>query len=182
MNWEPEAGADLASSLAAQTSSLAPPKSGRIRWPWSHRPPLVVREFQRWAGSAGGFLNDARYRFETPRRTTARPQRPMVEGGGDPAQGRTFVAQPTDFRQGTLLGRIRFQIPLQFEFAKDFSEGVAAVKVGGKFGYNDKAGKIVINPQFDDAGEFSGGLAWVLVAGKQGYIDKDGKYVWNPSN
>ena len=36
----------------------------------------------------------------------------------------------------------------QFDEAKTFSEGLAAVKVGEKWGYIDKAGQVVIAAQF----------------------------------
>ena len=49
----------------------------------------------------------------------------------------------------------------KFDEAWDFSEGLAAVKIGGKVGFINKAGEIVINPQFDNAGSFSEGLARV---------------------
>src|SRR4051812_29811116 len=59
--------------------------------------------------------------------------------------------------------------------------GLFPVVVGGKWGYIDKAGKIVINPQFDGATRFAkGGLAEVYMAGRVGYIDKSGKLVINP--
>ena len=54
------------------------------------------------------------------------------------------------------------------------------VEIGGKWGYIDKAGKIVINPQFDDAFDFSEGLAPVAIGDEWGYIDKGGKFVINP--
>ena len=62
-----------------------------------------------------------------------------------------------------------------------FSEGLAAVHRGGKWGYVDKTGIFVIKPQFDGALTFSGGLALVVAGDRLGYIDKTGKYVWNPS-
>jgi hypothetical protein len=34
----------------------------------------------------------------------------LVEGSGDAAQGRALAAQPPDFRQCGLLGRMRFQM------------------------------------------------------------------------
>ncbi|PSO65063.1 MAG: hypothetical protein BRC36_04695 [Cyanobacteria bacterium QH_2_48_84] len=37
----------------------------------------------------------------------------------------------------------------QFDYAGEFSEGLAMVKVGDKWGYIDKTGEMVINPQFD---------------------------------
>ncbi len=55
-----------------------------------------------------------------------------------------------------------------------FSEGLAAV-LKDKWGYIDKAGKLVINPQFDQAGEFHEGMALVEFGGKSAYIDKTGK-------
>jgi hypothetical protein len=43
----------------------------------------------------------------------------------------------------------------QFDEATDFTEGLAAVRLGdyttGKCGYIDKQGKFVITPQFGDA-------------------------------
>jgi hypothetical protein len=78
------------------------------------------------------------------------------------------------------------------------------VTVGGKAGYIDRAGKLVVNPQYDQAADFSEGLALVCVGQcdqehwqgyrytkswetepieqtfKYGYIDETGKMVINP--
>jgi len=40
----------------------------------------------------------------------------------------------------------------RYEWAKDFSEGMAAVLVNGKVGYIDRSGAMVIAPQFESAG------------------------------
>jgi hypothetical protein len=48
-------------------------------------------------------------------------------------------------------------IPAQFEDARDFSEQLAAVKSGAKWGFIDKAGKIVIPAQFETVGAFAKG-------------------------
>jgi hypothetical protein len=69
----------------------------------------------------------------------------------------------------------------QFEDAKDFSEGVAFVKLGEKWGMINKEGKIIINPRFDDVASFSEGLASVKVGEKWGYIDKKKGVVIQPS-
>ena len=60
------------------------------------------------------------------------------------------------------------------------SEGLAYVKVGGKWGYINKEGKMVITPQFDAALDFLEGMAMVLVGDKVGYINKEGEMVINP--
>jgi len=52
-------------------------------------------------------------------------------------------------------------IPPQFEQADSFSEGLARVKIGDKWGYIDNKGKYVIQPQLDEAQPFSEGLALV---------------------
>jgi hypothetical protein len=68
----------------------------------------------------------------------------------------------------------------QFESARPFSEGLAAVRQKKKWGFIDKSGKIVINPQFDVVLDFHAGKA-VFFNGKQcGFIDTKGSYVINP--
>jgi hypothetical protein len=70
--------------------------------------------------------------------------------------------------------------------AQDFSEGLAAVIDGGKWGYIDNTGQFVISPQYGFAQPFSDGLAAVSTAPSQGdsgshtlfgYIDKSGTLV-----
>src|SRR5882757_9056197 len=59
----------------------------------------------------------------------------------------------------------RVVINPQFDEADSFSDGLAAVGVGGKFGYIDKQGKFVITPPFEiaDLFPFSGGLAAIRI-------------------
>ena len=72
----------------------------------------------------------------------------------------------------------------QFYGAYNFSEGLACVKDSkeGKWGYVDKAGKIVISHQFNLPDDFHGGLSYVRVGnyktGTIGYINKAGKFIW----
>jgi hypothetical protein len=83
----------------------------------------------------------------------------------------------------------------QFELADEFSNGLAAVEVGGKaekFGerlyrhisgkwaYISKTGEIIIPPRFDFADQFSEGLARIKLGDKWGYIDKTGKIIIQP--
>jgi hypothetical protein len=67
----------------------------------------------------------------------------------------------------------------QFQNALRFSEGLAPVCLGGKWGYISAEGNLAINPQYEEAGLFAGGLAHVRAIGKYGLIDKEGKYVWS---
>ena len=58
------------------------------------------------------------------------------------------------------------------------------ITVGGKRGYMDRAGNVVVKPQFVDAGAFSEGLAFVAVESmgsqKYGYIDSTGRMAIEP--
>lgn len=78
-----------------------------------------------------------------------------------------------------------FAIEPQFEAAREFSGGLAAVLVDKKWGFIDKTGKLVIQPKYpvhyDTAltatYTFKDGLAIVSLNDKVGYIDKTGKEV-----
>jgi hypothetical protein len=72
------------------------------------------------------------------------------------------------------------KIPPQFDSAGDFSDGLALVSMGGRYGYINESGNFAINPQFDEGGNFKSGFAPVWIGNREGYIDKHGKYVWNP--
>ena len=73
-------------------------------------------------------------------------------------------------------------IPCKFDFAHDFSEGLALVGKGTgqfsrKYGYIDMQGKQVVPFKYADAEDFSEGLARVEKDKKYGFIDKTGKEV-----
>jgi hypothetical protein len=59
-------------------------------------------------------------------------------------------------------------------------QGFYKVRIGGKFGYIDKQGKLVIQPAFDDARKFRDGLAPVKLNGLFGYVDRSGTLVVKP--
>jgi hypothetical protein len=88
--------------------------------------------------------------------------------------------QETSSNYGYIDRTGRVIIDFQFKYANDFSEGLAAVKVGEKWGYIDRTGKVVIDSQFQCATDFSEGLASVRFDGKWGFIDKTVKYVIKP--
>ena len=73
----------------------------------------------------------------------------------------------------------------QFDNARSFSEGLAAVTTGGKVGFIDRSGRKVIPAQFDTAASFREGLARVTLGDKEvkiGYVDASGRYAWEPQN
>ena len=73
-------------------------------------------------------------------------------------------------------------IPAQFTYARDFSEGRAAViKKDAEFGFIDTDGRPVTSFEFEDARSFREGLAPVRVEGKGwGYLDKAGAFALEP--
>lgn len=70
----------------------------------------------------------------------------------------------------------------KFNYADDFSEGMAIIRVGndetGSFAYIDTSGKTVIKPKFKGAGIFSEGVAIADDGKGKGVIDKSGKYLF----
>ena len=71
-------------------------------------------------------------------------------------------------------------IPLQFDEAWSFAEGLAVVRIGGPYGYIDTLGSYVIEPQFEYAESFSEGLAVVGTRGRRYYIDRMERVVIGP--
>ena len=59
----------------------------------------------------------------------------------------------------------RVVVPHQYEYALEFSSGLAAVKFEGRWGYIDNKGKTVIAPRYAAASHFKGQLARVNVGG-----------------
>ena len=81
-----------------------------------------------------------------------------------PASAATPAPASTTAKTGTIV------INPQFDWAERFNDGLAHVRIGGKWGFIDKTGHYVINPQFDSAESFSDGLAAVRIGNKWGYI------------
>ena len=65
-------------------------------------------------------------------------------------------------------------IPLKYDEAWNFSEGLAVVKNNNKYGYIDKTDNMVIPLKYEKAGKFTGEVAMVKNNGKFGYINKTG--------
>lgn len=69
-------------------------------------------------------------------------------------------------------------IPVQFDEAEDFSEGLAVVSIApGKYGFIDKSGTFVIEPTYKFCHSFHEGLASVRNENGYGYINQKGEAV-----
>ena len=67
------------------------------------------------------------------------------------------------------------KIPMKYEYAGEFSEGLAAVGSGGRIGFVNAAGELVIPARYQRARPFHCGLAVVAeFDGKSHYIDRHG--------
>jgi len=69
----------------------------------------------------------------------------------------------------------RFKIDPSFDEALEFSDGLAAVKVGERWGFVDANGKMAIRPQFDAAYYFYEGVASAALDGSDVLIDRSGQ-------
>jgi hypothetical protein len=69
-----------------------------------------------------------------------------------------------------------------YELARSFSEGLAAIKSNGKWGYIDENGSLAVNALYDWAQDFKGGKAKVIFNGKSGLLDKEGKFTQDAVN
>lgn len=109
--------------------------------------------------------------------------------GQQPASKSLFVVEK-DGKFGYIDHAGKIIIPLQFDSANEFHEGLALVTANGKKLFIDTTGRVVIRPNFDIVNNFSEGLAAVNIGqkripnlglisdpGKWGYLDSTGKLV-----
>ena len=68
-------------------------------------------------------------------------------------------------------------VPLIWDAAQPFREGLSCVRRGGKWGFIDDQGKVVISPQWDAADSFREGLACVRRGDAWCFIDRAGNMV-----
>jgi hypothetical protein len=63
---------------------------------------------------------------------------------------------------------------------KRIMRGRLPVQEGGRRGYIDRDGRVVIPARFEEASRFAGGVAWVREGGKWGLIDRNGEFLIRP--
>jgi hypothetical protein len=83
---------------------------------------------------------------------------------------------PIDSNQGFgyIDGNGKVVISPRYQWADNFSEGLARVTVDGRMGFIDASGNLVIEPQYAWVGSFKEQLAVAEVEGRYGYIDEAG--------
>ena len=84
---------------------------------------------------------------------------------------------PCKFTFTDRAGRVLFQ---RFDDARDFSEGLAPIRVGDSWGFIDRIGTIAVLPRFDGAEAFHESLAKIKMKDLYGYADKSGAIVIPP--
>jgi hypothetical protein len=62
----------------------------------------------------------------------------------------------------------------QFDWAENFSNGLAPVSVGKRWGVIDRSGELRIKPRFEQLGRFSPDFAVFKLDGKYGFLEKSG--------
>lgn len=91
---------------------------------------------------------------------------------------RRKLVKPKVWKAGFADATGRFVILPVFDEVEAFSEGLAKVKLGDKYGYVNTKGERVIPATYREAKDFTEGMAAVSTDGTSwGYIDKSGKVV-----
>lgn len=86
-----------------------------------------------------------------------------------------FAVYNTDGKFGFIDQSGKIVMDYQYDRARSFSEGLAAVCRDQKYGYINKAGEVVIDFQYKEAYDFKDGLACVMNdSGLCGYINPSG--------
>lgn len=92
------------------------------------------------------------------------------------AEGKGFArleAGPERDRGATMV----VVIEPRFEDCRGFAEGLAAVQLGGRWGFVDGSGRLAIPALFEEVSQFRDGSAVVRIGGQQLLIDRTGRIV-----
>lgn len=95
----------------------------------------------------------------------------MSAGAAAPFAADSVPAAPYDWFEDPATGKFGFKfngrevIPAKFDEVDSFNEGLATVKINGKWGFIDPSGKLVIPARYDNVWYFREGLAAVEING-----------------
>ena len=84
---------------------------------------------------------------------------------------------PEPNRYGFVNKDAREVIPIEFEDARDFRDGLAWIKIYGRSSYINTDGKSVVSDLYSEAGIYSDGLISVMRNGLWGYVDTKGEEI-----
>lgn len=105
---------------------------------------------------------------------------PQFDGVNEFSEGLSLVFYGTVQKRAyiDITGRIIIELQSPMNSGEDFSEGLAVVSnQSGKYGYIDKAGKLIIKLEYDKAYKFTEGFARVQADGRYGFIDRQGNQI-----
>lgn len=77
-------------------------------------------------------------------------------------------------------GKEVINLGTKYDYAGDFSDGIAIVEKKKKYGFINKKGKEIVKPIYDDAFKANEGMAIVKKGKKWGYVNNKGKEVIKP--
>ncbi|HTS13859.1 MAG TPA: WG repeat-containing protein [Candidatus Limnocylindrales bacterium] len=100
--------------------------------------------------------------------------------------GVVFAGRGESRRAGFIDKEGHWVIEATFEDAHHFCDGLAPVKVNGRWGFVDTRGQLVVPAQYEAADSFDGGIATVYIRDEkgithQGWIDRTGKLLYESS-
>ncbi len=157
--------------------------------------PLQAQDHYRWAFETSHFSRVSDFTdnlaiaakgrikgyIDTTGRVHIRLQYNVIDGFAESwAPAGFLTADNSSSTVGFINRQGQFEIQPQFENTGFFREGLANVKVRGKWGYVDRQGQFVIPNKYEFANVFVDGLAAVKIDGLYGIIDRSGSYVISP--
>lgn len=101
----------------------------------------------------------------------------------DFSYGHAFIGRAVDSYEQAVWGVVNtsniMTVDFQYEDVRNFSEGMGAVRLNGKWRFVNYIGQKLIEREFDAADRFKNGLAWAVDSetNEQGWITPEGKYL-----
>ncbi|NNF58018.1 MAG: WG repeat-containing protein [Rhodothermaceae bacterium] len=182
-------GVDGAEAFEVEAYGMGPFRDGRARAEVNGRWGLID-ETGAWV--VNPYMNDARDFSEGLARVkTTSYQWGFMNPDGDVVIPTEYDSDLEDFADSRALFEDEGQwgylgpsgnvaIDPQFDEARSFSHGRAAVRVGTQWGYIDTSGQFVLQPQFISAGDFAENRAPVRTENAWEYVDANGQRVVEP--